>query len=131
MLPNRSYPHRLSVTPQQTTSSSSALAQPPGTPFDPDTTIPLDTEPRTTSDVPQNLRESLGPEDEELYAGRSLALYPFEPENSNELRLREGQVIMVSYRHGQGWLVAEGPGDGGAGVGAGGVCSLTLRTATL
>ncbi|KAK0280497.1 HOG (high osmolarity glycerol) pathway protein [Friedmanniomyces endolithicus] len=64
----------------------------------------------------QNPRESLGPEDEELYAGRSLALYPFEPENSNELRLREGQVIMVSYRHGQGWLVAEDPESGEQGL---------------
>jgi hypothetical protein len=48
----------------------------------------------------------MGPEDEELFAGPSLALYSFEPENSNELRLIEGQEIMVSYRHGQGWLVA-------------------------
>ncbi|KAK5742069.1 hypothetical protein LTR17_003577 [Elasticomyces elasticus] len=42
----------------------------------------------------------------------SFALYPFEPENSNELRLREGQVIMVSARHERGWLVAE-DGDTG------------------
>lgn len=49
----------------------------------------------------------MGPEDEELFAGPSLALYGFEPENENELPLAEGEVIMVSYRHGQGWLVAE------------------------
>ena len=61
-------------------------------------------------------RQSIGPEDEELYAGRSLALYPFEPENSNELRLREGQVILVAYRHGQGWLVAEDPETGEQGL---------------
>ncbi|PQE22741.1 sh3 domain-containing protein [Rutstroemia sp. NJR-2017a BVV2] len=30
-------------------------------------------------------------------------------ENENELPLVEGQVIWVSYRHGQGWLVAEDP----------------------
>lgn len=74
--------------------------------FDPDEHIPLDTEPHPThSDV----RDSMGPEDEELFAGPSLALYSFEPENANELRLVEGQEIMVSYRHGQGWLVASDP----------------------
>ncbi|KAF2224840.1 SH3 domain-containing protein, partial [Elsinoe ampelina] len=36
----------------------------------------------------------------------SLALYDFSPENDNELELREGQIIQVGYRHGQGWLVA-------------------------
>ncbi|KAI7222451.1 hypothetical protein KC352_g16152 [Hortaea werneckii] len=56
------------------------------------------------------------PEDEELYAGQSLVLYDFEPENANELGLREGQVIMVSYRHGQGWLVAEDPETGEQGL---------------
>lgn len=71
---------------------------------------------RTISDLPLDLedvqhsspqRESLGPEDEELFAGPSLALYDFEPENDNELRIREREIIMVSYRHGLGWLVAE------------------------
>ena len=115
MLPNRSFPQRasLAASQQQTTA---AQQQPPGTPFDPDTTIPLDIEHRTHTSSPTALRSSLGPEDEELYAGRSLALYPFEPENSNELRLREGQVIMVSYRHGQGWLVAEDPETGEQGL---------------
>ncbi|KAF2720872.1 hypothetical protein K431DRAFT_205058, partial [Polychaeton citri CBS 116435] len=46
----------------------------------------------------------------------SIALYDFEPENANELRLREGQEIMVSYRHGQGWLVAEDPTTGEQGL---------------
>jgi hypothetical protein len=58
----------------------------------------------------------MGPEDEELFAGPSLALYSFEPENSNELRLVEGQEIMVSYRHGQGWLVASDPRTGEQGL---------------
>ena len=40
---------------------------------------------------------------------RAIALFDFEPENDNEVKLREGQVIMVLYRHGQGWLVAEDP----------------------
>ncbi|TKX23235.1 SH3 domain-containing protein 2 [Elsinoe australis] len=43
---------------------------------------------------------------DESFAGPSLALYDFSPENDNELELREGQIIQVGYRHGQGWLVA-------------------------
>lgn len=43
---------------------------------------------------------------DESYAGPSLALYDFAPENDNELELKEGQIIQVGYRHGQGWLVA-------------------------
>lgn len=73
-------------------------------PVDLESDLPLDAEP---SDHNSPQRESMGPEDEELFAGPSLALYGFEPENENELRLVEGEVIMVSYRHGQGWLVAE------------------------
>ncbi len=80
---------------------------------DEDEPIPLDIEPSSTIS-PQ--RDSMGPEDEELFAGPSLALYSFEPENSNELRLDEGQEIMVSYRHGQGWLVASDPLTGEQGL---------------
>lgn len=78
-----------------------------------DEPIPLDAEPHSTHS-PQ--RDSMSPEDEELFAGPSLALYTFEPENSNELRLEEGQEIMVSYRHGQGWLVASDPETGEQGL---------------
>ncbi|KAJ2906428.1 uncharacterized protein MKZ38_001788 [Zalerion maritima] len=46
--------------------------------------------------------------DEEMH-GKAVALYDFARENENELPLVEGQVIWVSYRHGQGWLVAEDP----------------------
>ena len=81
--------------------------------FDPDEHIPLDTEPNSSHSP---VRDSMGPEDEELFAGLSLALYSFEPENSNELRLIEGQEIMVSYRHGQGWLVASDPRTGEQGL---------------
>lgn len=74
--------------------------------------LPLDHEDTQENHSPQ--RESLGPEDEELFAGPSLALYDFEPENDNELRIREKEIIMVSYRHGQGWLVAQNAaGDAG------------------
>lgn len=75
--------------------------------------IPLDSEASTHAQSPQ--RASMGPEDE-LFAGESLALYAFEPENPNELRLHEGQIILVSYRHGQGWLVAEDPATGEQGL---------------
>ncbi|KAK5074199.1 HOG (high osmolarity glycerol) pathway protein [Lithohypha guttulata] len=44
--------------------------------------------------------------DEEMH-GKAVALFDFVPEHENELSLKEGQIILVSYRHGQGWLVAE------------------------
>ncbi|KAK3060777.1 hypothetical protein LTS18_007713 [Coniosporium uncinatum] len=46
--------------------------------------------------------------DEEMH-GTAIALFDFEKENQNELPLKEGQIILVSYRHGDGWLVAEDP----------------------
>ena len=100
LLPSRSFHH------------ASSAPTPNNENLDPDDHIPLDTEPRHASP----LRDSMGPEDEELFAGPSLALYSFEPENSNELRLVEGQEIMVSYRHGQGWLVASDPRSGEQGL---------------
>lgn len=98
-LPNRSFHHAHSANASDE--------------FDPDEQIPLDTEPHASHSP---TRDSMGPEDEELFAGPSLALYAFEPENSNELRLVEGQEIMVSYRHGQGWLVASDPRTGEQGL---------------
>lgn len=53
--------------------------------------------------------------DEEMH-GKAVALFDFARENENELPLSEGQVIWVSYRHGQGWLVAEDPKTGDAGL---------------
>lgn len=47
---------------------------------------------------------------------RAVALFDFEPENANEVALKEGQVIWISYRHGQGWLVAEDPVTGENGL---------------
>ncbi|KAI7915555.1 SH3 domain-containing protein [Pyricularia oryzae] len=46
--------------------------------------------------------------DEEMH-GKAVALFDFARENENELPLLEGQIIWVSYRHGQGWLVAMDP----------------------
>lgn len=97
-LPSRSYHHS-----QTTSSPDNFLDEEHGTsrsrlPFredsqDPPALSPEDHRPGSTS-----LDES--------FAGPSLALYTFVPENANELALREGQIIQVGYRHGQGWLVA-------------------------
>jgi hypothetical protein len=46
---------------------------------------------------------------EEEMHGKAVALFDFVRENENELPLCEGQIILVSYRHGQGWLVAQDP----------------------
>ena len=40
---------------------------------------------------------------------KARAIFDFKPENDNEIELVEGQIIWISYRHGQGWLVAEDP----------------------
>ncbi|TVY80276.1 NAP1-binding protein [Lachnellula suecica] len=45
---------------------------------------------------------------EEMH-GKAVALFDFQRENENELPLIEGQTIWISYRHDQGWLVAEDP----------------------
>lgn len=53
--------------------------------------------------------------DEEMH-GKAVALFDFAREHENELPLREGQIILVSYRHGQGWLVAQDPKTGESGL---------------
>lgn len=53
--------------------------------------------------------------DEEMH-GKAVALFDFASEHPNELALQEGQIILVSYRHGQGWLVAEDPRTGESGL---------------
>ena len=53
--------------------------------------------------------------DEEV-SGKAIALFDFQNEHENELPLKEGQIILVSYRHGQGWLVAEDPRTGESGL---------------
>lgn len=47
---------------------------------------------------------------------RAIALFDFQPENDNEVALKEGQMIWILYRHGQGWLVAEEPESGENGL---------------
>ncbi|KAJ5430161.1 hypothetical protein N7491_007177 [Penicillium cf. griseofulvum] len=58
---------------------------------------------------------AIGCPDEEMH-GKAVALFDFTREHENELPLTEGQVIYVSYRHGQGWLVAEDPKTGENGL---------------
>lgn len=45
--------------------------------------------------------------DDYIINQKAIALYDFEPENNNELELKEGDIVFINYRHGQGWLVAE------------------------
>lgn len=52
-------------------------------------------------------RQSLLLPTEYIVNKRAVALYDFEPENDNELGFHEGDILFISYRHGQGWLVAE------------------------
>jgi hypothetical protein len=47
---------------------------------------------------------------------RAIALFDFASENENELSLVEGQVILVQYRHVQGWLVAQDVKTGKTGL---------------
>ncbi|KAL8920552.1 MAG: hypothetical protein Q9208_006174 [Pyrenodesmia sp. 3 TL-2023] len=76
------------------------------------------------SELPDDLHDSryskdyhftIASPDEEMH-GKAVALFDFTKENENELPLSEGQVIWVSYRHGQGWLVAEDPKTGDKGL---------------
>ena len=48
-----------------------------------------------------------GEEGGEEIRRRAVALFDFSPEHENEYGLTVGQVVWISYRHGQGWLVAE------------------------
>jgi hypothetical protein len=45
-----------------------------------------------------------------------VALLDFEAKHVNELPLKEGQITTVRSRHGQGWLIADDPRTGKAGL---------------
>lgn len=66
------------------------------------------TTPREESRYSRDYQFTITSSDEEMH-GQAVALFDFISENENELPLIEGQVIWVSYRYGQGWLVAEDP----------------------
>ena len=98
MLPNRSYDH-----------AGFELASSPDSPGDSDY-IDVD-ENRFSRDY----QFTIASPDEEVH-GRAVALFDFAQENENELPLVEGQIILISYRHGQGWLVAQDPKTGDTGL---------------
>jgi hypothetical protein len=58
----------------------------------------------------------LSTNDDDEINRKAIALFDFTPENDNEVGLTEGQIIWISYRHGQGWLVAEDPESGENGL---------------
>ncbi|EJS42330.1 nbp2p [Saccharomyces arboricola H-6] len=61
----------------------------------------------SNTDDGYNKRQSITLPDDYIVNQRAVALYDFEPENDNELKLTEGDTVFISYKHGQGWLVAE------------------------
>lgn len=81
---------------------------------DPDLTSPVVTSHEHGDRISKEYEFSVASADE--IHGRAVALFDFTPENDNEAPLREGQIIWVSYRHGQGWLVAEDPETGETGL---------------
>jgi len=48
----------------------------------------------------------------DIINARAIAIYDFEPEHENEIRLRQGGETWISHRYGDGWLVAEDPTTG-------------------
>ncbi|KAF2404367.1 hypothetical protein EJ06DRAFT_535619 [Trichodelitschia bisporula] len=101
-LPNRSY---TGVTFEEETSS-------PGSAQDDDDDDAFEVD---ESRYSRDYQFTIASPDEEMH-GRAVALFDFARENENELPLSEGQVILVSYRHGQGWLVAQDPKTGESGL---------------
>jgi hypothetical protein len=90
------------------------LADGPPWQEDPDLTSPVVTSHEHGDRISKEYEFSVASADE--IHGRAVALFDFTPENDNEAPLREGQIIWVSYRHGQGWLVAEDPESGETGL---------------
>jgi hypothetical protein len=81
---------------------------------DPDLSSPVVTSHEYGDRISKQYEFSVASADE--IHGRAIALFDFSPENDNEAPLREGQIIWISYRHGQGWLVAEDPASGETGL---------------
>ena len=69
----------------------------------------------TDSRYSRDYQFTIASPDEEMH-GKAVALFDFTRESASELPLKEGQIIWVSYRHGQGWLVAEDPKTGESGL---------------
>lgn len=52
-------------------------------------------------------RQSILLPNDQIINQKAVAMYDFLPENDNELELKEGDMVFIGYKHGQGWLVAE------------------------
>ena len=72
-------------------------------------------DPTSDSRYSKDYQFTIASPDEEMH-GKAVALFDFTRENENELPLVEGQVIWVSYRQLQGWLVAQDPKTGESGL---------------
>ncbi|KAJ9636333.1 HOG (high osmolarity glycerol) pathway protein [Coniosporium tulheliwenetii] len=114
-------PHSLQPPPKQIPSET-PISRPPSptapSDDDPDLTSPTALHPPSALHASRFSRDyqfTIASPDEEMH-GKAVALYDFTRENENELPLIEGQVILVSYRHGQGWLVAQDPRTGESGL---------------
>ena len=97
-------PHQRSSYPTAISSSSSSVPQSHSYWY-----------PTDESRYSKDYQFTIASPDEEMH-GKAVALFDFARENENELPLVEGQVILVSYRHGQGWLVAQDPKTGESGL---------------
>ena len=115
------YPHIYHSPRQHDTRFANALPDRTGTrPIESDSPYQEDSglEPGFSNDDSRYSRDyqfTIASPDEEMH-GKAVALFDFARENENELPLVEGQVILVSYRHGQGWLVAQDPKTGESGL---------------
>ncbi|KAF2018006.1 hypothetical protein BU24DRAFT_343288 [Aaosphaeria arxii CBS 175.79] len=108
--PSRRDSHFAAMLPQRTYAGND------GPPYDSDDDMsePEDF-PRDESRFSRDYQFTIASPEEEMH-GKAVALFDFARENDNELPLVEGQVILVSYRHGQGWLVAQDPKTGESGL---------------
>ncbi|KAI5308638.1 HOG (high osmolarity glycerol) pathway protein [Ascosphaera atra] len=77
--------------------------------------VTYDDWPEDDSRLSRDFHFAITSPDEEMH-GKAIALFDFQSMHENELPLHEGQVILVSYRHGEGWLVAEDPKSGESGL---------------
>ncbi|KAF1833861.1 SH3 domain-containing protein [Decorospora gaudefroyi] len=106
--------HFATMLPQRAYADADADAEGPRYDSDDDMSEPEDYI-HDDSRFSRDYQFTIASPDEEMH-GKAVALFDFARENDNELPLVEGQVILVSYRHGQGWLVAQDPKTGESGL---------------
>ncbi|KAI9772344.1 MAG: HOG (high osmolarity glycerol) pathway protein [Candelina submexicana] len=111
-VPGQRDSHFATTLPNRSYSQPGAACGPRDSPSEPYDSPGFD---RNDSRYSRDYQFTIASPDEEMH-GKAVALFDFERENENELPLVEGQVIWVSYRHGQGWLVAEDPKTGESGL---------------